>query len=57
MFDFTEETFNQVAFFICKPATVTRRNSVAAMRNNRLHALLLDGLLNERIAVVALVVK
>ena len=56
MFDFTEETFNQVAFFIYKPATVTRRNSVATMRNNRLHALLLDGL-NERIAVVALVVK
>ena len=56
MFDFTEETFNQVAFFICKPATVTRRNSVAAMRNNRLHALFLDGL-NERLAVVALVAK
>ena len=56
MFDFTEETFNQVAFFIYKPVTVTRRNSVAARRNNCLHAPLLDGM-NECIAVVALVAK
>ena len=56
MFDFTEETFNQVAFFIYKPVTLTRRNSVAARRNNRLHAPLLNGL-DERIAVVALIAK
>jgi len=56
MFGFTEETLNQVAFFIHKPVTVTRRNSIAARWNNRLYAPRLDDL-NERIAVVALVAK
>jgi hypothetical protein len=59
MFDFTEETLNQVAqmaFFIYKTVTVTRRNSVTARRNNRLYKSLLDGL-NERIAVEAFIAK
>jgi hypothetical protein len=56
MFNFTEETLNQVAFFIDKPVTSTKFKPVVSRWNNRLHPFVLNGL-DKGIAVLALVAQ
>jgi hypothetical protein len=54
MFDFVEETFDQMALLINEPIDLAGFGAVTAGRDDGLHAPRLDGL-DERVVVVALV--
>lgn len=56
MFNFTEETFKQVEFFLDKLVTVTRYKPIISRWNNRFHLSVLDGL-DKRITVVTFIAQ